>query len=678
MKKSISNNRYNRLFTIAAATILLLGCCSCKDFLNIDEYFDDELKIDSVFSSKRNIEAYMWGAAAQFPDEGRLFRSPYTPGPYATDESFTLAGLDEYRGMAYAVGEVNASNINGSPFNAWNNMYRIIRKCNTIFARIDEARDWTTTDRSLIVAYTRFIRAYAYYHILVDFGPPILLGDRVYASNEPIEYYNTVRGTYDDAVEYICSELEEAARFLPYRQQLLNFGRPTRGAAYGLIARLRLIHASPMFNGGQIARSYYSGWVRKTDGKHYIQQEYRPERWAVAAAAAKRVIELRDPNGKLYELYTVKADGLTPPMPVNVTSDPNFYQPYPDGAAGIDHYRSVSELHNGEAVAAINREYVWGRHSSEIDEMTRRAFPISADGWSECCIPQKIIDNFRMIDGHTIYNSSPDYPYSETGYSTSEKTFSGYRLLSGVHSMYVNREARFYAFVGFSECFWSMSSTNTNGVHDMTIRYYYDSPDGKSAAHNSGIYTATGYVPKKTIHPIDAHTGENARRMPKAFGIIRYAEILLSYAEALNNLGGDVHTVTLGEESFTVSRDIEAMRNAFNQVRYRAGLPGITLAEAGSQSTVQELIEQERMIEFMHENRRYYDVRRWGIYEKVENEPIMGMNTDATKESYYSRTVVNSVRISTRVVNRKMIFLPIHRDEVRRMPDFDQNPGWEE
>jgi hypothetical protein len=164
--------------------------------------------------------------------------------------------------------------------------------------------------------------------------------------------------------------------------------------------------------------------------------------------------------------------------------------------------------------------------------------------------------------------------------------------------------------------------------------------------------------------------------MDKAFPIIRYAEILLSYAEALNNLTGS-HTVTLGEYTQTLTRDEAEIKKAFNQVRYRAGLPGLSAAELRNQQTVQAQIERERMIELLHENRRYYDVRRWGIYEETENEPVSGMNADAAKSSFYQRVIPNTSIIGSRIVNRKMVFLPVPKTEIKRMPSLDQNPGWE-
>ena len=66
-------------------------------------------------------------------------------------------------------------------------------------------------------------------------------------------------------------------------------------------------------------------------------------------------------------------------------------------------------------------------------------------------LTQKIVDSYSMYDGRSIDNSSEAYPYSESGFTNEQKSFSGYRLNAGVYNMYDNREMRFYACVGFSE-----------------------------------------------------------------------------------------------------------------------------------------------------------------------------------------------------------------------------------
>jgi hypothetical protein len=167
--------------------------------------------------------------------------------------------------------------------------------------------------------------------------------------------------------------------------------------------------------------------------------------------------------------------------------------------------------------------------------------------------------------------------------------------------------------------------------------------------------------------------------MQKSFPIIRYAEILLSYAEALNNLTQS-HSFTdeTNGETYTFSRDRNEIARAFNQVRYRAGLPGLTDEELDSPVKLQESIERERMVEFLFEDRRYFDVRRWGKYEETESELIMGMNTDVSGDGYYTAIPINHAYARNRVVDRKLVLFPLELNEVRKSPSLDQNPGWQE
>ena len=678
--------RLNLMILSLALASMFVSC----NYLDIDKYFSDEIKIDSVFSNKRNVEAYVWGIASEFNDEGSYLQNADTPGTYATDECFTMNNTSSgYWGLALVLNEINASQVR-TMGDVWTNSYQAIRRCNTIFARIDEAWDLEPNDRAELLGMTRFMRAYAYYKMWLNFGPLILLGDEEVPSNLELAEYDRQRATNDETVEYICSELEEAAKYLPVTRPLAEFGRPTRGAAYGLIARIRLYHASPLWNGGDVAKRCFGNWYRSTDGVPYVNtKEEDNERWALAAAAAKRVMDMTNGGAPMYKLYTVTStsestkynwtDGSVNYLPEGVDSDPDFYEQWPTGAAGIDHLRSYNEIFTGEAIMQTNPEFVWGRQSSTLRNNTQMCFPIKSGGWCAMALTQKMIDGFRMADGRQKDNSSELYPYSTEGFTTSATKFSGYKLNSGVYNMYVNREMRFYANVGFCERFWPMESCTENADKNKTIKYYYSDENGRQ---NSAIdYTPTGYINVKFIHPQDAWTGTNNRRMDKAYGIIRYADILLMYAEALSNLDQE-YTVTLGEGDSayeaTVSRDINEIKYAFNQVRHRAGLPGITDAELVDHETFQPILEQERMIELLCENHRYFDVRRWGIYEREESIPVQGMNIDGDKDTFYQVVVPNTSRIASRLVHKKLYLLPIPLAEIRRLPSCDQNPGWED
>lgn len=682
MKTSI----IKRITRVAIIVQMIIMASSCKDFLNIDDYFDDEFNIAEAFSNTRNAEAYMWGAAAMFPDEARTIRSNYTPGPMATDEGFNgLTGgttTNIYYGMDFATGNITPEKFGG--LNQWGNYYKIIRKCNLILQNMDKPQDMTSVDRFRIEGYTRFIRAYAYYNILIDYGPPILVGDEVINTNETIAFYDRPRATYDEAMDYTCEEFEKAARLMPADVGLLNFGRPTKGAALALIARLRLIHASPLYNGGAAARSYFGNWTRKTDGVHYVSQQYDEKRWAIAAAAAKRVMDLGT-----YRLHTVLADDKTPVLPTGVTSDLDFYKAYPEGASGIDAFKSYSDIFTGEAVAAINAEIIWGKSAPYLNtDINQGAFPPSLGGWGRFCVTQKVIDAYLMEDGRTIqqargdtyFETVADLPSGSTFndlFTEQSKSFSGYPLNAGIYKMYANREMRFYASVGFNEAVWLALSATEVGKNNYTAKYYYQAEDGRGGVNaTSPNYPITGYVIKKWVHPYDAKSGTGARVLPKFYPMIRYAEMLLTYAEALNNLTGS-YTIELDGKPYTVSRDVDAIKTSFNAIRYRAGLPGLSASQLANKEEVQKQIERERMIEFLWENRRFYDVRRWGIYEETEREPIMGMNPDgATKEAYYRRVIPGTSSFLAREVNKRLNWVPLTKDELQTVPSVDQNPGY--
>ena len=83
------------------------------------------------------------------------------------------------------------------------------------------------------------------------------------------------------------------------------------------------------------------------------------------------------------------------------------------------------------------------------------------------------------------------------------------------------------------------------------------------------------------------------------FIVLRYADILLMYAEAQNEAAGP------GQDVY----------DAINQVRTRAGMPEV--AAGKSQPEMRELIRHERRIELVMEGTYYSDIRRWRIAEIV-------------------------------------------------------------
>ncbi|MBX9189558.1 RagB/SusD family nutrient uptake outer membrane protein [Bacteroides sp. K03] len=662
--------------SVLLISCLALGLMSSCDFLSVDKYFDDTLKYDSVFSNKRNLEKYLWGAAGELPDESKIFGNDATPGITAADDIFTLMDPGLFHGKALTLGQVSAADTKG--LGVWGTCYKVIRKANLIMSRMNECKDITPLEKQELLGYAHFLRGYAYYHILMNYGPVIIIGDEPLDTNADAEYYDRARVTYDESVEYICSELEMAAKYISSDVPILNFGRPSKGAAYAIIARIRLQAASPAFNGGTAAYRYFGDWKRGTDGVQYISQTYDERKWAVAAAAARRVMEMD--GGQRYTLHTVVAlsNGayITPPLPAGVPSDP-----FPNGAGGIDPLKSYTDMFNGETYPTQNKEFIWARNSGDVAEFTRQSFPINMGGYNGMCLTQKLIDAYKTRGGKTIQEAGPD-EYSEEGQTKKVETFSAYRLNRDTYNMYANREMRFYACVGFSGCFWPATSSNSTDKKNVTVTYYKGGSAGMDAASGEDAkinYAVTGYVLKKYINPFDSWA-DGGTRVSKAFPIIRYAEILLSYAEAVNHLNS-THSITMESgETYQLSRagNLQDMISAFNQIRYRAGLPGLRPQDYATEESMDKQIVIERLVEFLAEGRRFYDIRRWGIYEEEENKPIEGMNITGDQYDFYQRSVVTHADYRNRVVDRKTVFLPIPRDEMRKASQLDQNPGWDD
>jgi hypothetical protein len=154
--------------------------------------------------------------------------------------------------------------------------------------------------------------------------------------------------------------------------------------------------------------------------------------------------------------------------------------------------------------------------------------------------------------------------------------------------------------------------------------------------------------------------------------VFRYAEILLNYAEALNELDGPY-----SEYGITVTgRDEDEILNAFNQVRYRAGMPGLT--QLPDRGEMRDLIKRERRVEFVCEGHRYHDIRRWGDAYEAYSRPVIGMNIKAhsnRREAFYTITTLNDDK-ARRYFDYKNYFYPIPKTALNKNNKLVQNPGW--
>ena len=203
------------IISLALAGSLATSC----DFLNVDDYFEDTFSEEKIFESQYNIERYFNGAVNELPKEGRMYYWCSEPGATGSDEAVSCGTfyngiLDvSFPGTELTTDKISYTSTGGWDwdFNVWPKCYKVIRKINTMLPHIDDVPDMNAFDKMEFRARCRFLRAYAYYRILQNQGPMILVGDQVYDTNATPDYYQRERSTYDECVDYICSELEAAA-----------------------------------------------------------------------------------------------------------------------------------------------------------------------------------------------------------------------------------------------------------------------------------------------------------------------------------------------------------------------------------------------------------------------------------------------------------------------------------
>jgi hypothetical protein len=173
---------------------------------------------------------------------------------------------------------------------------------------------------------------------------------------------------------------------------------------------------------------------------------------------------------------------------------------------------------------------------------------------------------------------------------------------------------------------------------------FYSGPESRSnIIYHNFPYTIKYLYP----HTIAGQTDQD-------WPVYRYAEVLLMYAEVLNELNNTSDAIPY-----------------LNQVRNRAGLNNTT---ATTQSALRDVILHERQIELAFEDKRWHDLVRSGKAIDVMN--AFGARVKANPAAYYYPTGTAPYPSSFNVTANKLIFpIPVH--EIITNPALVQNPGYE-
>lgn len=270
-----------------------------------------------------------------------------------------------------------------------------------------------------------------------------------------------------------------------------------------------------------------------------------------------------------------------------------------------------------------NSEVIFASVADNVNSIESANAPISYDGARGRTNPtQELVDAFDM---------------RTTGKPITDVT-SGYDK----NNPYANRDPRLGLFI------------MVNGSIFKSPKVVETFIGGKDNVISNVNSTKTGYYMRKFLYDAANWAVNSTSNVRRPWVHIRYAEVLLNYAEALNEAQGPVADVYTN----------------INLVRTRAGMPFLPAGLTKDQIRLR--IQNERRVELCFEEHRFFDVRRWKKGEEFFNKPVSGMRItkNGTALTYEVFTVEN------RIFSDKNYRFPFPQSELSRAAKLGQNPGW--
>ena len=328
------------------------------------------------------------------------------------------------------------------------------------------------------------------------------------------------------------------------------------------------------------------------------------------------------------EAETEFAKLLTAPFTYDLTADfgASFYWKTQNNKESVFELQYINEQNMGS-----NFERLFGNRSG------------GRGGENFCGAAMAAFRVFRNSDGSVIdisgYPKRSSYPTGNPG----EVSY-GIDLIKWYDETFKDADIRLHQSV-------IMPGATFFGNDNKYYKVYwpYQTYVGADPAALRTDWTSIGWVPIRKFLTLGEENIINAQTCPTNFPMIRFADVLLMYAEAVNEGRGPV------QEAY----------NAVNRVRTRAKVAGFP---AGlNKEQMRREIQLERYRELMFETHLFFDVKRWRLAHTTD--PVFGLNNDVLDfrfERLYTRKFTE---------NRDYLF-PIPGAQIDLNPLLTQNPGW--
>lgn len=217
------------------------------------------------------------------------------------------------------------------------------------------------------------------------------------------------------------------------------------------------------------------------------------------------------------------------------------------------------------------------------------------------------------------------------------------------NKFWLNRDPRFYATILYDGATFKGREIET---------FMPNGQDSFGGANTPWNASYTGYYTRKFVNEsLVGAPGRPSGKLPTSspnWPLLRYAEILLNYAEANYNLGKE-----------------DIAREYINKVRKRTSvnMPDVT----NSGLDLLQRIKNERQVELYLEEARFFDIRRWKeVYPANDHIQKMNVTKDPGTgiKTYYLTDVI------VWALPERTFRLPIPLGEITRDPSLIQNPGY--
>ena len=285
-------------------------------------------------------------------------------------------------------------------------------------------------------------------------------------------------------------------------------------------------------------------------------------------------------------------------------------------------------------------ENIFVRINDKSSSFENVAFPLrfmqgKRSNAAACIYPtQNLVDAFQTVNGHYVELKSG-------GFTSTDPKFDPKKP-------YSNRDPRLARTVLTNGAVFKGSVIETfNG--------------GKDAGEMSTGATPTGYYLKKYVIENTSFDPNAGASFKHHWVVFRYAEILLSYAEAMVG--------TFGSPDYKDSEFTMSAAEALNMVRANAGMPAVTTK---NRDKFTDELRNEWRVEFAFEDHRFWDVRRWKTGAETQRE-IYGVEITVNSSASSYRQVL----CQTRFWHNRMLLYPIPQTELTKNEKLKpQNAGW--